>query len=298
MPEGGPEGGFPPLSFVLALALGLLVHPVLLPLAGRLPEARLILAVLALGFVTSLVLSSRTLPERVAAGGAVLVLLGVGYDAVRGHRGSVALELGQAAHLFDEEGPSGASLGLRPLGFEVRLGGSEDGALSLVTDEGTGRVGSERGWTHRGFRFAKPETRPTGEAGRLRLVVTEGDLTQDVDLLPPQSARMGDLRIALDRYFADFALDAKGEPYSRSSDSRNPAALLKVESPKGVFRVFVIRALPGIHHQPGLSASFSLLSVDPVRAVQLAVVSEPLAPLCLVGVLLGALGIGLGLFRP
>jgi hypothetical protein len=298
MPEAATSRErFQALTFVLALALALLVHP-WLRLSDRFPEGRLMLAVLALALVASLVLSSRTLAESLVAGGAVLVLFGLGYDAARGHRGSLALAPGQASHLFEEEGPVGASLGLRPLGFEVRLEGMEDGVLSLGAPGETGRVGPDRGWSHGGFRFAQPATGPTGEASRLRLAVTMGGDSRDVDLLPGETTRVGDLEIALERYFADFALDGKGEPYSRSPNPRNPAALLRVQSPKGRFRVFVIRALPGIHQQPGLSASFSLQAVDPQLAVQLAVVREPLALLCLAGVLLGALGIGLGLLHP
>lgn len=284
----------PTVPGLVALLLGLLLHPAL-----PLPHGdawRTAVAFLALALIVALVAASRTLDERLVAAGAALVLLGAAYDEARGHRGNLVLEPGRPVHLFEEEGVRGP-LGLRPLGFEARLAGLDEGGVLLVGPRGTVRITPEQGWSWGGMRLGGPSTLKTGEASRVRLAVTRAGVTREVDLNPPEVARLDDLEIALERYFPDFALDRKGEPYTRSLELRNPAALLHVRHAANVFPVFVIQALPGIHNPEGLSASFALLGVEAAVAVKLHVFGEPLAALCLGGLLLSVLGIGMGLRR-
>src|SRR5690242_21131868 len=49
-----------------------------------------------------------------------------------------------------------------------------------------------------------------------------------VEVTPEQPGVLGDLEVAVERYFPDFALDGQNQPYSRSDEPRNPAALLQV----------------------------------------------------------------------
>jgi hypothetical protein len=283
---------------MVAILLGLLLHPQILAWVRSLPQARLVTVSLGLGLVAAVAASSRTPAERLFAAGVFAAALGFGYDLTRGHSGTLALALGEASHLFEEQGPNGTKIGLRPLGFETRLEAIEGSSARLALPGGARLLAPGHAFSVGGFRLGQPTPEPTGEAARLRLAVTEEGRTTDVDLVPPESAHVGNLEIVVDRYFADFALDAKGQPYSRSPEARNPAALLKVESPAGLFPVFVIRALPGIHEQPGLPASFALVSVDPLWVLRVSVHGEPMAAVCLAGVLLAAFALALGILRP
>src|SRR5207302_1175532 len=80
-----------------------------------------------------------------------------------------------------------------------------------------------------------------------------------------------------EQYFPDFALDAKQQPYSRSAEPRNPAALLRVTRGAEAWRVFVIRAMPGIHRPERLDRTLSLTDVVVSEAVTLRVSREPAA---------------------
>ena len=71
--------------------------------------------------------------------------------------------------------------------------------------------------------------RPTGGAARLRVAASDGARTLVADVAPGAPGRAGDLTIALEQYFPDFALDEQQQPFSRSAEPRNPAALLTVE---------------------------------------------------------------------
>ena len=112
-------------------------------------------------------------------------------------------------------------------------------------------------------------------------------------------ARMGgymsagpvDLTIALEDYFPDFALDDQRHPFSRSREPRNPGALLAVESPRGPFRVFVLRSMPGVHRVEALDRSFALRAIEPEVSAEIAVHREPLAAVALVGTLLALAGV-------
>jgi hypothetical protein len=280
-----------PWTGLVALALGILLHPAFG--LAELPRGRILTAALSLGLALSLASFASRRPEWLLAAGAVAFLIGQGYDSVRGHQGHLTLAVNEAAHLFDEEGPGGASLGLRPLGFEVRLAGVEAEAARLVLPGGEAILTKERALSVLGARLGRPTLMPTGEAARLVLSVTAEGSTREIDLEPPRTATLGKLEIALDRYFADFALSPRGEPFSRSPVPRNPAALLRVTSPQGVFPMFVIRALPGIHEQPGVPATFALLKVEPQMALRIDVFEEPFLLVSLVGLVAMLVALGL-----
>lgn len=293
----GSSGSIAALSALLAAT----VHPDS-GLSPRMPSSSLVLAALSLLLVVSLAAAGRERPGRrlMGLGGAVL-LLALGYDAVRGHAGTLSLRPGQGARAFEEVGPGGP-LGLRPLGFDVRLEEARDDHATLsCVQEGASmslRITRERAASCGGFRFAFPEPIASGEPARLRIRLSGAKGNQDVELAPGQPAEAQGLTIALERYFADFALDEKGQPFSRSAEPRNPAALLQVRKGDRGWRVFVIRSLPGIHRQEGLDASFALVGIEPEVWVRLSVAREPAAALGGAGLLLLAAGLSLGLRRP
>jgi hypothetical protein len=284
-----------------ALLLAAAVHPALR--LERWPEARAAVPALALLLVLSLLaraLAGR-LADRVLALGALIALVAAGYDGLRGHTGTLTLETGQGSRSFEEEGPGGRRLGLRPLGFAVRL--ERVGALGeVVVSVGQGdglpgalTIGPGRAMSFAGVRLGDPQVAATGEATSLRIAVSGATGTQELDLAPGQAASAGETRIALERYFADFALDEAQKPFSRSTEPRNPAALLDVTRAGRRFRVFVIQALPGIHRQEGLDLSFALVGVEPERAARLRVTESGSAPFLAAGMLLVALGLALAL---
>jgi hypothetical protein len=283
----------PSLVAGLSLALAALVHAA----PGSEAYLRLsttLVASLALLLVMALVLQAKGWRGALFAAGTVAVAFSLGYNALAGHQGSLTLGVGQTAHLFDEAGPQGP-LGYRPLGFEVTLDGLRPDGAALRLRDGAGEVLAEvtreRALGRRGFRLASPETLASGEALLLRLTVSRQGETREVELAPGVAASFGDMDIALQRYFPDFALDSKGNPYSRSPEALNPAALLRVRRGGKTLTVFVIRAFPGIHQQEGLGASFALAAVEPALAVRMRVFREPAAAWAGLGLLAAALSL-------
>ena len=112
-------------------------------------------------------------------------------------------------------------------------------------------------------------------------------------MAPGAPGRAGDLTIALEQYFPDFALDDRQQPFSRSAEPRNPAALLTIEKGGRAYRAFVLQSMPGVHRVEGLGLAFSLLEIEPERTAEIAVHREPAALAALVGALLLAVGLAL-----
>ena len=223
------------------------------------------------------------------AGGALLVVAGVGGDGLLGHRGRLDLVPGQTRTHFDEVGVEGRALGLRPFGFSVGLEGLEPGGgVALVWSDSSEStvLTSERAIGHGGYRFGRPRTAPTGGAARLRVGISGGGGDVVVDLSPGRPTQAGELRVTLEEYYPDFALDEQRQPFSRSLEPRNPGAVLAVESPRGRFRAFVLRSMPGVHRVEELGRSFALIDVEPEMSVEIDVHQERLAPLLLLGALL------------
>jgi hypothetical protein len=263
------------------LVLAVLVATAALALAARVPR----------------VLSSGRVGDLLVVAGGLALVAAVATDGLKGHSGVLALRTGQASSSFDERGPEGEPLGLRPLGFTVEAAsiGKGGGAALVFGGEALPReLRPGRALRFGGYRFGRPRVASTGGAARLRIGIADGEREEQIDIEPGQPARKGDLEIALEQYFPDFALD-QGKPFSRSNEPRNPAALLSVTRGEKAFRVFVIRSMPGIHRVEGLSRAFSLLSVEPERQVELDVHSEPGALLALVAGLLVALGLAVSL---
>lgn len=288
------------LAAVLAAA-AFAVHPATgtvrwLPGQAAVLAALLLLA--ALGLVARAGAGGeRRLPAAVMAAGALVLVGALAVDGLRGHRGTLTLASGQSRGNFDEEGPGGHSLGLRPLGFAIgaeRV--SADGvALAFSGASGPVELRPGRSVVFGGYRFARPRATTTGGASRLRVAASDGARTVVVDVVPGAPGRAGDLTVALEQYFPDFALDERQQPFSRSAEPRNPAALLSVEKGGRAYRAFVLRSMPGVHRVEGLGLAFSLLEIEEEQMAEIAVHREPAALAALVGALLLATGLGLSL---
>jgi len=278
--------GDPAVLAGLAVLAALVLHPA--TRAGAwLPSAPTIMVALALLLLVSLVVRSLDHPrERLFALGAVLVVGALGYDGAKGVRGTLSLGVGDVTNNFVEEGFGGRRLGLRPLGFPLALERVRTGGMVEVSLP-AGSVPVELS-----------STRAVGYGGlRLVVSVTGGARPLEGVVTPSEPGHLADLAIGLERYFPDFALDAKGQPMTRSAESRNPAALLRVERGARIYRVFVLGSMPGLHRVEELDRSFALAGVEPEVRVDAAVVSEPAAPAALTGLLIAAAGAALAGLR-
>lgn len=285
--------GHPALLAGTAVLLAFVLHPAARAEAW-LPSAPTVTAALALLLLVCLVARALDHPrERLFALGAVLLVAALGYDGAKGAQGTVSLGVGDVTNNFVEEGPGGRRLGLRPLGFplaleRVRTGGAVE--VSLPAGSVPIELSPERAVGSGGFRLGAPRSVSTGEVLRLVVRVTGGPSPLECVVTPTEPGHAGDLTIGLERYFPDFALDDKGQPLTRSAESRNPAALLRVERGAKVHRVFVLGSMPGLHRVEELDRSFALAGVEPEVHVDLAVVHEPAAPVALAGLLIAAAG--------
>ena len=250
------------------------------------------ISALALLLVAGLLAGPRDPGGRLVGAGAFAVALAIGYDGLRGHRGTLTLEPGQGAQSFEEEGPDGRSLGLRPLGYGVVLErvDPDGGAVLKAGDGATIAVRPGRAASHGGFRFGVSTHRAAAEPTALRIAVAGPQGSSVVEVRPGAPVTADGLRINVEQYFPDFALDEKQQPFSRSSEPRNPAALLRVTRGSEAWRVFVIRAMPGIHRPQGLDRVLSLTDVIVSETVTLRVSREPAAAVALAGMTVMALG--------
>jgi hypothetical protein len=173
---------------------------------------------------------------------------------------------------------------VRASGSRATLALPEGGEVTATASRAV-RVGS--------FRLGDPRLHPSGAASSLTINVTDASGTQAVQL-SEGPARLGDLELELERYFPDFALDERQQPFSRSAHSRNPAALLRVRRGEKTSRVFVIRSMPGLHEVAELGKSFALAAVEPEISVHLKVAQEPFAPTLAAGALALLVAVGLG----
>jgi hypothetical protein len=273
----------------MALALGLATSPDL-PLRRWQPVVGGVVAGLTALFVVALL--DRRAPRRLVAVGAATFALAVAYDAVRGEQGTMTLARGQGTQTFDEEGPGGRRLGFHPLGDTVVLEAVEaDGTavLSQTAAQRRARVTRRRAAAVSGYRVGTPAGVVTG--GALLLIRVSGAAEGEVTLREGEKGRAGDLDIAVTQYFPDFALDERQQPFSRSDQPRNPAALLAVTRGTTSWRVFVIRAMPGVHHPEGLDRTLTLVDIVPDEAVRFSVHREPAALLAGLGLLVAAIGV-------
>ena len=161
--------------------------------------------------------------------GAVLALAGLGLDGVRGQHGTLRLSVGQARNHFDEVGPEGRPLGLRPLGFTVGVEGvTPEGGVRLAL---AGRavpleVTADRAAAFGGYRFAQPRVRATGGVARLRVSVTDGKTTEVADVTPgahgPGRRRRDRARAVLPG-LRPRRQAAAVQPLARAAQPRGPA---------------------------------------------------------------------------
>ena len=286
----------PGVVAVLASMLAAAVHPGL-PFGFPASEAGTI-AVAAVALLLALAYVARALHAGLAEGvqalAAVALVAGLAFDGARAHRGLLTVEIGRAKNTFEEEGADGRALGLRPLGSQVQLvraSGAQaslalpDGREVTVTPSRAVRVGS--------FRLGDPRLHPSGAAASVTVNVTDDAGAHTVELSDGHPGRLGDVEVELERYFPDFALDERQQPFSRSVHSRNPAALLRVRRGERTFRVFVIRSMPGLHQVAELGKSFALTAVEPEVSVHLRVAQEPFAPILVAGALALLAAVGL-----
>jgi len=284
----------PAVVALVAALVGVAAHPGLSALrAGQ--TGRALVATLALLLLAALAARAvhGGLAQRLLALGAALALGGLGWDGVRGHEGRLRLQPGQASQNFVEQGPGGASLGLRPLGFQAALGQLRDGIARLSLGGQEAVVTPTQAAAFAGVRLGRPRVAFTGDALGLRLAVTDAAGERSIDLRPDEVGRHGDLEIRLEQYFPDFALDANNQPYSRSHQPGQTAALLDVRRGAESFRVFVLSSAPGVHQVEGLGASFALTGVEAAQEVELRVTQAPAALVVLAGVVLAGLALGL-----
>jgi hypothetical protein len=277
------------------LLLGLATSPdVALPAPARAVTG--VLAALAVLFVLGLF--DRRTPRRLVAIGTATLVVALAYDTVRGQRGSMTLAPGEGTRTFQEAGPGGVAIGLRPLGDTLVLADVESDGTAVLAETDAGRrvrVSPRRAASAGGYRVGSPQRIATG-GGRLALRVSglpglPGAPDAEVALREGEKAAAGDVEIAVQTYFPDFAVDARNQPFSRSDEPRNPAALLQVRRGTQSFRVFVIRAMPGIHQPPGLDRTITLVDVVPDEAIAFAVSREPAALLAALGALVAAVGV-------
>jgi hypothetical protein len=297
LPGGRGPGVLSRPGFVVWPAVGLAAfwHPDL-PL-GRLPFAPALCAALALVVALALIAQcGRDGGRRAVAAGAVLALVALGWDGAFAHRGQLTLGEGQTVANFEELGPAGRPLGLRPLGFDLRLDQAKPSGDLVLLARAAGEsrrlaVGATRAIGHLGQRLGSPQPVATGAIRSLGIGVTGADRTLETVVGPGRPGRAGDLEITLVDYFPEFALDATQRPFTRSNDPLRPAALLDVGRGAEVHRVLVMAGLPDLHRVDDLGLSFSLRSLDPEMDWRLAVAAEPAAPGLLAGVLLMAFGL-------
>jgi hypothetical protein len=196
---------------------------------------------------------------------------------------------------FEERAPVGSASGLRPLGFDLRLERLAGDTAALVAEtDPPQKVELVRGRAERvgALRVAFAER---VAAARITIgLAQDGQPPQQVEIAAGEGAEIAGLLIELERYFPDFALDADNNPFSRSEAPRNPAALLSIHAGERHHRVFVIRALPGLHQVPELPFTFTLDAVSGDERLVLDVHQQPAALLAGAGLLLAALGLALG----
>jgi len=281
--------GHPAFLAAASLLLALAVHPAVRAASSfTVPPVGIV--GLALFVVLSLLARARQGMALLAAGALVLVAA-VAWDGAQGQRGTLQLRVGEGKANFAEEGLGGESLGLRPLGMPVSLDEAlPGGGVRLRLPVGPIDLPSGAAVTVGAYRLGPVRIVATGESRSLVVSVSGGGETQEAEVAADTPGRAFDLSISVERYFPDFALDDRQQPYSKSNEPRNPAALLVVERAGKRYRVFVLQSMPGLHQVEEIGRSFALVSVDPDVAADLGVHREPAAPIALLGTLLMAVG--------
>ena len=290
----------PGVFAALLAAAALALHPAI-GAARWLPGQPAVLAALLLLGVLGLAARAagaggRRLGAVVTAAGAVVLVGALGVDGLRGHHGALTLVAGQSWGTSTRGLPGPlARLAAARVRRRRRARVRRRRRARLLGRRRAGRADAPASVAFRGTRFARPRTTATGGASRLRVAASDGASTLVADVAPGAPGRAGDLTIALEQYFPDFALDERQQPFSRSDEPRNPAALLTIEKGGQTYRAFVLQSMPGVHRVEGLGRAFSLLEIEPERTAEIAVHREPAALAALLGALLLAVGLALSL---
>jgi hypothetical protein len=288
---------------IVALLLAAAAHPgVDFTALGTVGPFALPLLALLFALAAGLAVRGAGVPAALVAAGVALAVAAVGYDALRGRSGQLTLRPGEGTSTFAEEAPGGAVLGLRPLGFELQLSKAspESATLAVTTPTRTSPVvpiGPREPLAEGDLRLG---WRAYEASPRLALSVSSGDDRVEVDLSDSAPAQVEDATIRVVRYFPDFAIAGRDEPYSKSSEYRNPGALLQVSRGGRTWPVFVLRALSGpqeINEIREFGWTFGLTSMTPDPRLTLGVHREPAALVAALGVALAAVGLALGLRR-
>ena len=171
---------------------------------------------------------------------------------LRATTAALALGAGRRAATSRRTGPGGRSLGLRPLGFTVGVDRVRaDGGVDLAFSRRRARRRSSP-------TSARSRTAATASPGRARrrparrpaCASAVSDGTKH-DAWPTSCRasrpRRPGFEVALEQYFPDFALDEQQQPFTRSLEARNPAALLAVRRGAETHRAFVLQSMPGVH---------------------------------------------------
>jgi hypothetical protein len=285
--------GRPAVVAVLALVVAALVQPDL-GFVDRLPAGDGLLAGSVALLVVALLAGGSGAPSRLLAVAVAAVAVAFAYDAVRGAHGRLAAAPGSATQTFEEIGPEGRPLGLRPFGMEVVVGEANPDRVRLTAGGRDVAITPGRAASIGGYRMGLAGR--TAAAGvTLLLGITHPDGRETgVRLEPGLTATDGPFTIALEMYYPDFALDDRQQPFTRSERHDNPAALLRVRRGETGWRVFVLRAAPGLHRPEGLDRVFRLVDIEAAEAVELQVSREPAAPIAGVGLLVAAAAVVLG----
>jgi hypothetical protein len=288
---------------IVALLLAAATHPAVdLAWLGSASALAVPLLALLLALAAVLAARGRGVPGIVVALGMVVTLAGVGHDALRGRSGRLTLRPQEGTQTFEEEGPGGRVLGLRPLGFDLRLPGAgpEGATLAIGVPAPTSpavAIGPREAVAENGLRLG---WRAYEDSPRLVLTLSRGDERLELELSGTAPLLVEDAEIQLVRYFPDFAIDAANQPYSRSTDFRNPGALLRVRRAGTTRHIFVLRSVSGpqeFNQLPELGWTFGLASMTADPRLTLGVHQEPAAAAVAFGVALVVVGLALGMRR-
>ena len=194
-----------------------------------------------------------------------------------------------------------------------RLRGSFAGTASSRLPSGS-RTVARRGRGHSALpgqprRGRSPQTRPvgsegsvsvgrgltpTGSASGLRVSVSGGGADQIVEVFPGRPTPVGDLRVGLEEYFPDFALDEQRQPYTRSCEPRNPGPSSSSRARRRASACSCSRRCPACTGWRRSTARSRCSRFSRGVAVEIDVSREPLALGALLGALVILAGVVLG----
>jgi len=114
-----------------------------------------------------------------------------------------------------------------------------------------------------------------------------------IDLMQPEREYVaGDFRITVEAYYPDLAIDARGQPTSRSSRPANPGLKLAVVPPEGEpYTTWFLPLHPELEFDETTPVRFSTLRVEPVFTSGLQVKKDLGIPVVYVGLFVISAGV-------